>query len=102
MRAVGLTDQLRAASEAEVNAKTPLTDAIRNDPAQMAAREQQIDEATDAKLQANAARFVELFGDRRRPAAGFLCDGRPGAVLRQRRTDSQLACARAAATSASD
>src|SRR4030095_5349547 len=42
MRAVGLTDQLRAASEAEVNTKTPLTDAIRNDAAQMAAREQQI------------------------------------------------------------
>ncbi len=61
MRAVGLTDQLRAASEAEINAKTPLTDAIRNDPAQMAARKQQIEEATDAKLQANAARFVELF-----------------------------------------
>lgn len=61
MRAVGLADQLRAASDAEVNAKTPLTDAIRNDPAQMAARNQQIDEATYAKLQANAARFIELF-----------------------------------------
>jgi hypothetical protein len=61
MRAVGVTDQLRAASEAEINAKTPLTDAIRNDAAQMGAREQQIDETTDAKVQANVARFVELF-----------------------------------------
>ena len=32
MCAVGLADQLHAASEAEVNQKTPLTDAIRNDP----------------------------------------------------------------------
>jgi hypothetical protein len=62
MQAVGLSEQLRAAAEAEINAKAPLTDAIRNDPAQMAARAQQIDDATYAKLQANAARFVELFG----------------------------------------
>jgi hypothetical protein len=62
MQAAGLADQLRAASEAEINAKTPLTDAIKNDPAQMAARNQQIEEATFAKLQANVARFVELFG----------------------------------------
>jgi hypothetical protein len=62
MGATGLAEQLRAASEAEVNAKTPLTDAIKNDPAQMLARKQQIDDAAYAKLQANAARFVELFG----------------------------------------
>jgi hypothetical protein len=63
MRAVGLADQLRASSESELNSKTPLTDAIRNDPAQMTARARQIEEATYAKLQANAARFVELFGN---------------------------------------
>ena len=63
MHAVGLADQLRVASEAEINQKTPLTDVIRNDPAQMAARQRQIDDATYAKLQANAARFVELFGN---------------------------------------
>jgi hypothetical protein len=62
MQATGLADQFRAASEAEINTKTPLTDAIKNDPAQMAARNQQIDDATFTKLQANAARFVELFG----------------------------------------
>jgi hypothetical protein len=62
MGAVGLADQLRAASEAELNAKTPLTDAIRNDPAQMAVRNAHIESAAYAKLQANAGRFVELFG----------------------------------------
>ena len=62
VQAVGLSAQLRAAAEAEINAKMPLTDAVRNDAAQMAARAQQIDAATFAKLQANAARFVELFG----------------------------------------
>jgi hypothetical protein len=62
MQALGLTDQLRAAAESEVNSKTPLTDAIRNDPVQMATRQQQIDNAAYAKLQANGARFIELFG----------------------------------------
>jgi hypothetical protein len=62
MGAVGLDVQLRAASEAELNAKTPLTDAIRNDAAQMAARSAQIESAMYAKLQANAGRFIELFG----------------------------------------
>jgi hypothetical protein len=62
MQATGVADQLRAAAEGEINAKTPLTDAIRNDPAQMAARQKQIEDATYAKLQANTARFVELFG----------------------------------------
>jgi hypothetical protein len=61
MQAVGLAEQLHLATEAEFHAKTPLTDAIRNDPAQLAARSQQIADATHAKLQANAARFVELF-----------------------------------------
>ncbi|HJS06988.1 MAG TPA: DUF1549 domain-containing protein [Pirellulales bacterium] len=62
MQATGVADQLRAAADGEINAKTPLTDAIRNDPAQMAARQKQIDDATFAKSQANTARFIELFG----------------------------------------
>ncbi len=62
MQAIGLSEQLCTAAEAELNAKAPLTDAIRNDPAQLALRAMQIDDAAHAKLQANAARFVELFG----------------------------------------
>jgi chromosome segregation ATPase len=71
IEAAGLREQLRGASEAEINAKTPLTDAIKNDPAQMAARNLQIDEATYAKLQANFARFVELFGTGAGQPQGF-------------------------------
>jgi hypothetical protein len=62
MQATGVVAANRAAAEAEVAKATPLTDAIKNDPAQMAARERQIEQSLQDKLKGNVGTFVGLFG----------------------------------------
>jgi hypothetical protein len=61
MQAVGVVDQQRAGVEAELNKKTPLTDAIKKDPAQMANRAKEIERMVYDKLKGNEATFVGLF-----------------------------------------
>ncbi|MCH8923249.1 MAG: hypothetical protein IIA67_08900 [Planctomycetes bacterium] len=62
MQATGVVDRQRAASAAEINKKTPLKPAEQKDPAKLAARARQIDQATHDKLKGNVAAFVKLFG----------------------------------------
>lgn len=62
MQATGVAAANRAAAEAEVAKATPLTDAIKNDPAQMAARERQIEQLLQDKLKGNVGTFIGLFG----------------------------------------
>lgn len=62
MQATGVVAAHRAAAEAEVAKATPLTDALKADPAQMAARERQIEQLVQDKLKGNVGTFVGLFG----------------------------------------
>ena len=62
MQATGVVDRQRAASAAEINKKTPLKPEEQKDPAKLAARARQIDQATHDKLKGNVAAFVKLFG----------------------------------------
>jgi hypothetical protein len=62
MQATGVVDRQRIASAAELNKKTPLKPEEQKDPAEVAARAQQIDQATHDKLKGNVAAFVKLFG----------------------------------------
>ncbi|MEK6238716.1 MAG: DUF1553 domain-containing protein, partial [Planctomycetales bacterium] len=62
LRATGMMDRQRAASAAEINKKTPLKPEEQQDPAKVAARAQQIEQAALAKLQASVDQFVKLFG----------------------------------------
>ncbi|MCH7725020.1 MAG: DUF1553 domain-containing protein, partial [Planctomycetes bacterium] len=66
MQATGLTDRQRTASTAELDKKTPLKPEEKNDPAKLAERAKQIDQAVFDKLKGNVAKFVALFG----PGAG--------------------------------
>lgn len=62
MQATGVVAAHQAAAEAEIAKAAPLTDAIKNDPAQMAAREKQIEQLVQDKLRGNVGTFVGLFG----------------------------------------
>jgi hypothetical protein len=62
LRATGVYENYVIATAAEIEKATPLTDAAKADPAQLAARQRQIDEAVHAKLVPNLATFVQLFG----------------------------------------
>jgi len=62
MQISGLIDRQRTAEAAALNKKTPLSDEDKKNPAKVAARERQIDKAVYAKLKANVAKFVKLFG----------------------------------------
>ena len=62
LQTTGYADRQRASVAAAVNKKTPLKPAEQNDPAKLAAREQEIKTQTDAKLKATVDRFVKLFG----------------------------------------
>ena len=62
MQVTGVVPAYRAAAEAEVAKATPLTDAIKADPAQMAARERLIEQNVQDKLRGNVGAFVGLFG----------------------------------------
>lgn len=62
LRATGVYENYVAAVTAEVEKATPLTDAIKADPSQMALRARQIDEGVYAKLASNVNVFVQLFG----------------------------------------
>ncbi len=62
LQATGVVASYRAAAEAELAKTTPLTDAIKNDPAQMAARERQIEQQIQDKLKGSVTMFVSLFG----------------------------------------
>lgn len=62
MQASGVFDQQRPGAEAEIAKTTPLTDAIKNDPAQLAARNFQIEQLVVEKLKGNVGVFVGLFG----------------------------------------
>ncbi|MFO0902114.1 MAG: DUF1549 domain-containing protein [Pirellulales bacterium] len=62
MQVSGVVAAHRAAAEAEIAKTTPLTDAIKADPVQMAARERQIEQWVQDKLRGNVGTFVSLFG----------------------------------------
>jgi hypothetical protein len=58
----GMTDQSRAAAEAEVNKTSPLDPNATPDPAKVVEREKQIEQQMHDKLKGNVATFVSLFG----------------------------------------
>ena len=62
MQAAGLVDRQRTAAAAEINKKTPLKPEELKDPAKVAERARQIEQAVHAKLKGNVAKFVKLFG----------------------------------------
>lgn len=61
MQATGVLAPQYAAAEAELAKTAPLTDAIKADAKQMAARAQQIEQLVVAKVQGNINAFVSLF-----------------------------------------
>lgn len=72
MQATGRMEQLRAGEAARINMATPLKDEELKDAAKVAAREQEIDEATWAKAIASSASFVNLFaGQKGQPQDAF-------------------------------
>ncbi|MFO0868334.1 MAG: DUF1549 domain-containing protein [Pirellulales bacterium] len=62
MQATGVIAAHQAAAEAEIAKTTPLTDAIKADPAQLAARQRQLEQLVQDKLKGNVSQFVSLFG----------------------------------------
>ncbi|MBT6155535.1 MAG: DUF1549 domain-containing protein [Planctomycetaceae bacterium] len=62
LRSTGQYDRQHAASAAEINKKTPMTDADLKDATKVAAREAAIEAAAVGKLQGNVNQFVKLFG----------------------------------------
>ena len=66
LRATGVYDNETAAVTAEIDKTAPLPEAARNDPAQLAARQRQIEAGVHAKLAPSVLVFVQLFG----PGAG--------------------------------
>ena len=59
--ASGHVERQRAAEQAKLDKESPLSEEDRQDPVKVAARRQQIDQATTAALEKNVARFVQLF-----------------------------------------
>ena len=62
LQSTGQYDRQHAASAAEINKKTPMTEADLKDAAKVAARDAAIEAATVIKLQGNVNQFVKLFG----------------------------------------
>lgn len=62
LKATGYDIRQRESVKAAINKKTPLKPEEQQDPAKLAAREQQIDAETKKKIDAIVARFVRLFG----------------------------------------
>lgn len=62
LRATGQFDRQRAAEQAALDKKSPLPPDQQNDPAKLAARAQQVEQAAYDKLKPTVARFVALFG----------------------------------------
>lgn len=72
MQATGRVMQLRAAEAAKINKARPLSEDDRKDPAKVAARESEIDEATWASALNSSAGFVKLFaGQKGQPQDAF-------------------------------
>jgi len=72
MQATGRVEQLRAGEAARINKAAPLSEADLKDAAKVAARENEIDEATWAKAVASSAGFVNLFaGQKGQPQDAF-------------------------------
>jgi hypothetical protein len=62
LQVAGMVDSHRVAAEAELSKTVPLTDAIKADPAQMAARSFQIEQIIQEKLAGPVNEYVALFG----------------------------------------
>jgi hypothetical protein len=58
----GMAEQYRVSVEAELSKTAPLTDAIKADPAQLAARKLQLEQILQEKLTGAVNEFVSLFG----------------------------------------
>ena len=72
MQATGRVEQLRVGEAARINKAVPLSEADLKDAAKVAARENEIDEATWAKAVASSAGFVNLFaGQKGQPQDAF-------------------------------
>lgn len=62
MQTLGVWEKQRIASRAELDKKSPLSEADKKDAAKLAARNKQVEEAVYEKLKGNVAAFVKLFG----------------------------------------
>ena len=62
MQTLGVWEKQRIASRAELDKKSPLTEADKKDAAKLANREKQLEDAVYEKLKKNVASFVSLFG----------------------------------------
>lgn len=62
LRVTSIYDRQRAAEEAELNKKTPLSEEAKKDPAQLAARALEIEQNTFNKLKPNVGAFVNVYG----------------------------------------
>jgi len=62
MQVLGVIEKQRVASGAELDKKSPLTDAAKKDPTKLAERERQLEAAVYAKLNGHVKSFVQLFG----------------------------------------
>ena len=72
MQATGRANQLRGGEAARINKATPLSKEDKKDPAKVAARDAEIDEATWVKALASSAGFVNLFaGQKGQPQDAF-------------------------------
>lgn len=61
LKVTGVYDRQRQAEEAELNKSKPLTEAARNDPAQVRARALELEQRTFDKLKGNVAPFVAVY-----------------------------------------
>lgn len=72
MQATGRANQLRGGEAARINKAKPLSEEDKKDPAKVAARDAEIDEATWVKALASSAGFVNLFaGQKGQPQDAF-------------------------------
>lgn len=62
LRVTGIYDRQRAAEDAELNKKAPLSEEAKKDPAQLAARAAEVEQRTFDKLKGNVGAFVNVYG----------------------------------------
>ena len=62
MQTLGVWERQRIASRAELDKKSPLSEADKKDAGKLAERNKQLEAAVHGKLQGNVAAFVKLFG----------------------------------------
>lgn len=62
LTATGQSERQRASEESKLNKEKPLSEEDKKDPAKVAAREREIDQATYDTLSKTVVRFVQLFG----------------------------------------